>query len=269
MAYYAVTVSAPGASTGTTSYYTQTASGGLGRRVGGRHRSYRGGGGGWKRKAPTTYKGPTGAESWSKVMEHFSGPELDKALKEHPTLFDKSLTFINGKQFDPGARVGSLGKGWGGGLFGVTTVPRGKGVSGPDPTRYVKFQTTSQKAQFQAEQTALADAKAQARQAFSPTKPTAFGRWPSKQAYLDWRAAELTSYRQSTAAMRKAAESLTLQPRFTRRSLGRGRGAMPARLRLPRARQARAAMKRHRQRELGKVRQAESAVNLWETQTQV
>jgi len=257
MAYYAVTVSAPGASTGTTSYYTQTASGGLGRRVGGRHRSYRGGGGGssWKR-APPKYKAPKGAESWGKVLEYFSGPALDKALTEHPT-------------------VGKLGEGWGGGLFGVTTTPRGKGVSGPDPTRYVTFQTTAQKAKakeiaakFRAEQTALAQAKAQARQTWGPTKPTTFKEhWPSKQAYLDWRAQQLATARQEGMVMRRAAESISFQPKYTKRQMGRGRGALPARLRVPRMRQQRAALKRYRQRELLKVKAHEQAVNLWETET--
>ena len=256
MAVWKVTISAPGASTGTTSYYSKTRSGGLGRRVGGRHRSYRGGGGGWKRKAPTTYKGPTGAESWSKVMEHFSGPELEAALRA------RTAGKVSHKKFESGTgyQMGVLDPEWGMGKGTYVQTPGGGTTL---------FQSTSQKAAHAKEQAALATAKSKARRAFGPAKPTAFGKWPSKQAYLDWRAAELASYRQTTASMRTAAESLSLQPRFTRRSLGRGRGAMPARLRLPRARQARAAMKRHRKRELAKVRQVESAVNLWETQTQV
>lgn len=255
MAVWKVTISAPGASTGTTTYYSQTSTGGLGQQVGGTHRSSRGGGGGssWKR-APPKYKAPKGAESWGRVMEYFSGPALDKALTEHPT-------------------VGKLPEGWGGGFFGVTTTPRGKGVSGPDPTRYVTFQTTAQKAEakkiaakFRAEQVALAQAKVS--QAWGPAKPTTFKEhWPSKQAYLDWRAQHLATARQEGVVRRRAAEAISFQPRYTKRQMGRGRGALPARLRVPRMRQQRAAMKRHRQRELSKVKAYEQAVSLWETET--
>ena len=254
MAVWKVTISAPGASTGTTSYYTQTASGGLGRRVGGRHRSSRGGGGGksWKRAPPKKFMAPK-VTTWEQTP---AGRSYVQKKADEMKSADKALAEMKQQ-------------------WGLDTTPQ-------QSKDYYKLayqklygardKVIAQKAAAQAlkEQVALSDAWSRASKPTTTTRaPTTFGQWPSKAAYLEWRAGQLTSARANLASMRKAAESLRLEPKFTRRQLGRGRGSIPARLRLPRARQARAVLKRARQREMSRVKQAETAVNLWETQSQV
>jgi len=188
----------------------------------------------------------TAGEGWADLMEYFGGKELDRALKERQ---------------DQGAlNIAKLESEWG---FGSGYV-----AAADKPGQFVTYRTSGQKAQFIKEQKALADAKASARRyAREAPKAQGYRGWPSKAAYLEWRGAELTQARSHLATMRRAAEGISVQPRYTRRQLGSGRGSIPARLRLPLSRQYRARMQRHRKAEIAKVKAQEQAVNLWETQT--
>jgi len=206
----------------------------------------------------------TAGEGWADIMEYFGG----KVDKEGKSLLNQALAERQAEERKWQAVEVAMGRQgqtrhsiYGGGPSGYA----GKSTTGD----YVLFQTPGQKAQFIKEQKALADAKASARRHFSAPKAQGFGQWPSKAAYLEWRAAQLTQARSNLATMRRAAEGISVQPRYTRRQLGSGRGSIPARLRLPAARQYRARMQRARKAEIAKVKAQEQAVNLWETQSQV